>query len=147
MLAFKNIHKGKEHDELSPDSTMLKTRDSFKRKLGFGILIFLVIFVFLFTLLASIPLDEDTDPNLLSFDPEAAGLFYLSAYFSIFLALTGLFMMYFGKFSSKVILTIIVICMFVSGYRILSLHQYNDHCEHVQSSVCVIGEPSFLPLW
>jgi hypothetical protein len=126
---------------------MLNTKNSFKRKLGYGILIFFVIFAFLFTLFAAIPLDEESDPNLLSFDPEAAGLFYLSACFSIFLSLIGLFIMHFGKLSSKVILTITVFCLFISGYRILSLNQYNDHCEHVQSSVCVIGKPSFLPLW
>lgn len=129
------------------DPTILHTKSSFKRKLGYGILIFFVIFAILFTLIAAIPLDEEADPNVLSFDPEAAGLFYLSACFSIILSLIGLFVMYFGKLSSKVILTTIVLCMFISGYRILSLHQYNDHCEHVQSSVCVIGEPRFLPLW
>ncbi|MXQ55723.1 hypothetical protein [Shimazuella alba] len=129
------------------DSTILHTKSSFKRKLGYGILIFFVICVFFFTLFAAIPLDEEADPNVLSFDPEAAGLIYLSACISIFLSLIGLFIMYVGKLSSKVILIMIVICLFVNGYRILSLHQYNDRCEHVQSSVCVIGKPSFLPLW
>ncbi|WP_028776394.1 hypothetical protein [Shimazuella kribbensis] len=125
----------------------LKKEFSFKRKFIYVVMVLFVICSLLFTLFASIPLDQEADPNLLSIDPESAGLFYLAASFSIFLSLNSLLFMYFAKRSTKISLWLTVLCLFISGYRIISLHQYKNDCEHVQSSVCVIGEPKFLPLW
>jgi hypothetical protein len=107
----------------------------------------LMICSILFTLLSAIPLNEETAPDLLSFDPEAAGLFYFSAGCSIFLSLFCLLWMYFKQIFSKVILSCLLFCLSVSGYQMVSIQQYEEYCKHVQSSVCVVEKPKSLPLW
>lgn len=124
------------------------TKNSFSRKKWiFSILILLIFCSILFTLLSSIPLNEEIEPDLLSFNPQAAGLFYLSACLSVFLSICGLVIMYLKKISSKVLLSCLLLCLFVSGYRMVSIQQYDDDCIHVQSSVCMVGKPKSLPLW
>lgn len=111
------------------------------------VLILMMICSILFTLLSVIPLNEEIDPHLLIFDPEAAGLFYLSAGLSVFLSISCLLVMYLKKAASKILLSCLLLCMFVSGYRMISIQQYDDDCKHVQSSVCVVEKPKLLPLW
>lgn len=113
----------------------------------YSILTLFMICSILFTLLSAIPLNEETDPHLLSFDPEAAGIFYLCAGMSAFLSIFCLLIMYFKKVFSKILLSCLLLCLCVSGYRMISIQQYDDYCKHVQTSLCVVGKPKSFPLW
>lgn len=102
----------------------------------------------LFTLFASLPLQEDLAlAEGISFDPEAAGLMLFSAWLALFCGLFYLLLAVGHKKWNKTLLVIVVLCLLISGYRVLSISQYNDHCQHVESSVCIIEHKKALPLW
>jgi hypothetical protein len=101
----------------------------------------------LFTLFASLPLQEDLAlAEGIRFDPEGAGLRLLNAWLAFFCG--ALFLLFaWRKKRGKTWLVITVLCLLISGYRILSIGQYHDPCQYVESSVCVIEYKKALPMW
>lgn len=101
-----------------------------------------------FTLIASIPLQEDVSlSGAIRFDPEAAGLMLFSAWLTLFCGMGDLLFSAWHKKRKKTLLVITALCLLITGYRIVSIHQYDDQCQHVQTSVCIIQHPKALPLW
>lgn len=100
-----------------------------------------------FTLISALPISEKIAPDELSISPQAAGICLFSAYASLFSTGLGLLALFRAKKSVKPLLLLFVLCMLVSGYRILAINQYTDQCQYVESSVCMVGKSKPLPLW
>ena len=101
-----------------------------------------------FALLASIPLQEKLDASTISLDPDITALAYNSAGISLFFSLVHFLIVISRKGAAKKwLLLLTTLCLLISGYRMMAIAQYDDHCQHIESSTCIIEETKPLPLW
>lgn len=106
-----------------------------------------LISAILFTLLVSVPNNHAENFNSINIDPEATGVIYVGAYIAIFFSVVCLCLFYTQQMAAKILFTLLVICLLTSTYRVISIDQYRNHCQNIQTSVCIIEDIQPLPIW